>query len=176
MSLRIQHNRERKSVKAKGLFLPMQKERHDPAKSLLEKPGARQLQPDPIDAVLARLGVYSWLGIVLVAIWFVGTRPFCRHLFVTLCAMAFATLMLPTEMMFFVRHPVLALAVPLAAGFVAANLGRGAIRTIAAGTVLAVLAVAVYRIAVADPATGPWLRSHVDVAVPTPRVSKLERS
>jgi hypothetical protein len=112
----------------------------------------------------------------LVAIWFVGNRPFWRHLFVALCAMAFATLMLPAEMMFFVRHPVLAFAVPVAAGFVAANLGRSAIGTVVAWTVLALLAVAAYRSADADPVTGPWLRSHAGVTVPTAKVSKLENS
>jgi hypothetical protein len=56
-----------------------------------------------------------------------------------------------TEMMFFVRHPALAVAIPLAAGFVAANLGKSGIRTAAAWTVLVVLAVAAYRSADADP-------------------------
>ena len=88
--------------------------------------------------------------------------------------MAFAALMLPTEMLFFVRHPVLAFAVPLAAGFVAANLGRSAIRSVAAWAVIAVLAVAAYRSADTDPVTGPWLRLHID-AVPAARVSRLER-
>jgi hypothetical protein len=147
-----------------------------PQNRFCEKPAARQLRPDPIDAVLTRLGVYSGLGIVLVAIWFVGARPFWRHLFVALSAMAFATLMLPAEMMFFVRHPVLAFAVPFAAGFVAANLGRSIVGTVAACAVLTVLAVAAYRSADADPVTGPWLRSHAEVAVPTARVSKLESS
>jgi hypothetical protein len=140
-------------------------------KSLLERPVPRQLQPDLIDVILARLGVYSRLGVVLVAIWFVVNRPFWRHLFVALCAMAFATLTLPAEMMFFVRHPALAFAVPLAAGFVAANLGKSQVGTVAAWAVLAVLAVAAYRSADADPVTGPWLRSP---AVLTAKVSKLE--
>jgi len=134
-----------------------------PLKSLLEKPLPRQ--PDPIEVILTRLGRYSRLGIVLVAIWFVGNRPFWRHLLVALGAMAFATLMMPAEMTFFVRHPVLAFAVPLAAGFVAANLGSSAIGTVAAWAVLAVLAVAAYRSADADPVIGPWLRSHVEVAI-----------
>jgi len=97
-------------------------------KSLLKKPAARQLQPDPTDVNLARLRVYSRLGIVFAVIWFLVNRPFWRHLFVALWAMAFVTLVLPAEMMFFVRHPVLASAVPLAAGFVAANVGRSPIR------------------------------------------------
>lgn len=140
-------------------------------KSLLEPSVPRQ---DPIDVVLTRLGVYSRLGIVLAVIWFVANRPFWRHLFVALCAMAFATLMLPADMMFFVRHPVLAFAIPVAAGYVAANLGRSGIGTVAACTVLAVLAIAAYRSADMDPVTGPWLRSHVELAVPTAKVSKLE--
>jgi hypothetical protein len=141
-------------------------------KSLLEKPAPRQLQPDPIDVILAQLGVYSRLGIVLAAFWFVASRPFWRHLFVALCAMAFATLMLPAEMMFFARHPILAFAVPLAAGFVAANLGRSGIGTVAAWTVLVVLAVAAYRSADADPVTGPWLRSRVEVPAPRSQSAK----
>jgi hypothetical protein len=143
-------------------------------KLLLEKPAPRQLQPDPIDVILARLGVYSQLGIGFAVIWFLVKRPFWRHLFVALCAMAFATLMLPAEMMFFVRHPVLAFAVPLAAGFVAANLGGSGVGTVAAWAVLVVLAVAAYRSVDADPVTGPWMRSRVEVAVPTAKVSKLE--
>ena len=113
-------------------------------KSLLKKPAARQLQPDPTDVNLARLRVYSRLGIVFAVIWFLVNRPFWRHLFVALWAMAFVTLVLPAEMMFFVRHPVLAFAVPLAAGFVAANLGRSGIGTVAAWAVLVVLAIAAY--------------------------------
>jgi hypothetical protein len=152
----------------------MQKERHDPAKSFVEKPIQRQLPPDPMDVLIARLGVYSRLGITFLVIWLVGNRPFCRHLFIALCAMAFATLMLPTEMMFFVRHPVLAFALPFATGFVAANLGRSLVGTIAAYAVLAILAVAAYRCVDADPETGPWLRSNIQVAVPTSRKT-LER-
>jgi hypothetical protein len=142
-------------------------------KSLLAKPVPNQLQPDPIDAILIRLRVCSQLGIILAVIWYVVNRPFWRHLLVALWAMAFATLMLPAEMMFFVRHPALALAIPFAAGFVAANLGRSGIRSVAAWAVLVVLAVAGYRSADADSVTGPWLRSRIEVAVPVPaRVSK----
>jgi hypothetical protein len=133
-----------------------------------------QLEPVSIDVILARLGVYSRPAIVLAAIWFVVNGTFWRHLFVALCVMAFATLMLPVEMMFFVRHPVLAFAVPLAAGFVAANLGKNVIRTVAAWAVLIVLAVAAYQSAAADPVTGPWLGSRVEVAVPAAKVSKSE--
>jgi hypothetical protein len=136
---------------------------------LLEKPVTRRLQPDPIDVVLARLAVYSRIGIVLAVIWFVANRPFWRHLFVALCAMAFATLMLPSEMMFFVRNPILAFAVPLASGFVGANLGRSTVGTVAAWSVLLVLAIGVYRSVDADPVMGPWLQSRVEVAVPTSR-------
>jgi hypothetical protein len=134
-------------------------------KSLLQIPVPRQLQPDSIDLILTRLGVYSRLGIILAIIWFVVNRRFWRHLFVALCVMAFATLMLPAEMMFFVRHPVLAFAIPLVVGFVATNLGRSGIGTVAAWAVLAILAIAAYRCAGTDPVTGPWLRSHVELAV-----------
>ena len=68
----------------------------------------------------------------------------------------------------------IAFAVPLAAGFVAANLGRSAIGSVAAWAVIAVPTVADYRRADADPVTGPWLRLHID-AVPATRVSTLER-
>jgi hypothetical protein len=142
-------------------------------KSLVEKPVPRQLKPDPIDTILTQLGSYARVAIILTVIWFVLNRPFWWHLFIALCAMAFATLMLPAEMMFFVRHPVLAFAVPFAAGFVAANLGRSGIGTVAASAVLVVLAVAAYRSADADPVTGPWLRSRAEVTVPA-KVSKLE--
>jgi hypothetical protein len=84
-------------------------------------------------------------GITIALIWLVGNQPFWRHVFVALSAMLFATLLLPTEMMFFVHHPVLTFAVPFAAGFVGAHLGQSAIRTLAAGAVVAVLAVAIYR-------------------------------
>jgi hypothetical protein len=93
-------------------------------KSLPERHVPRQLQPDSIDVILTRVGVYSRVSIVLTVIWFVANRPFWRHLFVALWAMAFETMMLPAEMMFFVRHPVLALAVLSAASFLATNLGR----------------------------------------------------
>jgi hypothetical protein len=106
--------------------------------SLLEKPLARLLQSPPIEAVLTRLGLYSRLGVVLAVIWFVVNRPFSRHWLVPLCAMAFAALMLPAEMMFFLRHPLLAFAVPFAAGFVAANFGTSGIGTVAASVVVAV--------------------------------------
>jgi len=138
-------------------------------KSPLEKP--RALQPPAIDAVLARLGLYSRFGVVLAVILFVMNRPFCRHWFVALSAMAFAALMLPIEMMFFVRHPLLLFAIPFAAGFVASNLGTSRIGTVAACAVLVALAVAGYRTLEVDPGTGPWLRSQV--AVPAARVPRL---
>jgi hypothetical protein len=75
-------------------------------KSLLEKLVPYQLQPDPTDAILTRLGICSQLGIILLVTWFLVNRPFWQHLFVALWAMAFATLMLPAEMMVFVRHPI----------------------------------------------------------------------
>jgi hypothetical protein len=131
----------------------------------------RKSPPNPIDAILARLMFYSRFGIMLAVVWFFVNRPFGRHVFAALCAMGFATLMLPTEMMFFLRHPILAFGVPFAAGFAAANLGRSRIGTISAWVVLVVLAVAAYRSADADPVTGPWLRSHVEVT----RAAKLSR-
>jgi hypothetical protein len=47
---------------------------------------------------------------------------------------------------------------------------------VAACAVLAVLAVAFCQSADADPETGPRLPSHIEVVVPTARVSKLESS
>jgi len=130
-------------------------------KSLLDKPIPRQLQADPIDAIFRRLGTYSRFGIILAVLWFVVNRPFWRHLFVALCAMAFATLMLPAKMMFFVRHAVLAFAVPFAAGLVAANLSRSGIGTVAARPVLIALAVGAYRTAADDPVTGEGRKNPV---------------
>jgi hypothetical protein len=75
-----------------------------------------------------------------------------------LSAMGFATLLLPDEMMFFARHPALAFAVPFTAGFVGANMGRSGIGSASAWAVLAVLAVAAYRVVATDPGIGPWLR------------------
>jgi hypothetical protein len=63
---------------------------------------------------------------------------------VALCTMAFATILLPNEMMF-AHHPTLAFAVPFAAAFVGVYLLRSGIETVAACAMLAVLAVAVYR-------------------------------
>jgi pyridoxine 5'-phosphate synthase PdxJ len=51
-------------------------------------------------------------------------KPRGRHHPTALSAMAFATLMLPNDMMFFARHPVLALGVPFTAGFAGAHMGR----------------------------------------------------
>jgi hypothetical protein len=131
-------------------------------RSLVERPIARPLRSPPIEVVLTRLFLYSRLGIALAVIWLVVTRPFSRYWLVALCAMAFAAVMLPAEMMFFLRHPLLAFAVPFAAGFVAANFGTSGMGTIAAGAVLVALAVGGYRSLDADPVTGPWLRSRVE--------------
>jgi hypothetical protein len=60
-------------------------------------------------------------------------------------AMTFATLLLPEEMMFFTRHPVLAFGVLFTAGFAGAHLGRTIIGTLATWIVLGVLAVAICR-------------------------------
>jgi hypothetical protein len=70
--------------------------------------------------LLEYLGQYSRLGIFFALIWLLMNRPFGRHVFIALSAMAFATLMLPNEMMFFARHPLLAFAVPFTAGFAGA--------------------------------------------------------
>jgi hypothetical protein len=98
--------------------------------------------PVPLLQYLER---YSRLGITLAVIWLVLTRPFWRHVCVALSAMAFAVLLLPAEMMFFARHPLLAFAVPFTAGFVGVHLGRNRIGTLAAWAVLGILAVATYR-------------------------------
>jgi hypothetical protein len=127
-------------------------------KSLFEKRIPQQLPPESIDSISTQLGIYSRLGIVLAIIWFVLNRPFWRHAFVALCAMTFGTLMLPTTMLFFVRHPDLTFAIPFAAGFTGANLGRSGVRTVAAWSVLVVLAVVIYQSAAADSVIGPWLR------------------
>lgn len=124
-----------------------------------KRPGA------PDNNASARLKAYSRLGIALAVVWFVANRPFCRHLLMTLWALVFATLLLPKEMMFFVRHPVLLFALPFAAGFVAANLGKSSIATAAAGVVLVVLAIAIYRIVDADPLTSAWLWPRIEASV-----------
>jgi len=88
---------------------------------------------------------YSRLGIFFALIWLTMNRPFGRHVFIALSAMAFATLMLPHEMMFFARHPLLAFAVPFATGFAGAHLGRSTVGTLATWVVFGVLGVAIYR-------------------------------
>ena len=99
----------------------------------------------PLSWLLEYLKQYSRLGIFLALIWLIMNRPFGRHVFIGLSAMAFATLMLPNEMMFFAHHPLLAFAVPFATGFAGAHLGRSTVGTLATWIVLGVLAVAVYR-------------------------------
>jgi hypothetical protein len=98
----------------------------------------------------------------LAVVWLVVNRPFWRHVFMTLSAMLFAAVLLPKEMLFFVRHPLLLFALPFAAGFVATNLRRSSIGTVAACVVLAVLALAIYRSLAADPATSAWLWPAID--------------
>jgi hypothetical protein len=91
-------------------------------------------------------GRVSGLSIaIVVMMWLFVRRPFWRYTSIALCTMAFATLLLPDEMMFFARHPTLTFAVPFAAGFVGVYLLRSGIETVAACAMLAVLAVAVYR-------------------------------
>ena len=116
-----------------------------------------QRQPSVPDDVHARLRTYSLIGLALAAVWLVVNRPFCRHVFMALSAMLFATILLPREMTFFVRHPVLLFALPFTAGFVAANLGKSSIGTVFACVVLAVLGVAIYRSIDADPVASTWL-------------------
>ena len=99
----------------------------------------------PFTWLLQCLRQYSRLGILFALIWLIMNRPFGRHVFIALSAMAFATLMLPNEMMFFARHPLLAFAVPFATGFAGAHLGRSTVGTLATWVVLGVLAVAIYR-------------------------------
>jgi hypothetical protein len=99
----------------------------------------------PLARLLKYLRQYSCLGIFFALIWLIMNRPFGRHVFIALSAMAFATLMLPNEMMFFARHPVFAFGVPFTAGFAGAHMGRSVIGTVATWIVLGVLAVAIYR-------------------------------
>lgn len=87
----------------------------------------------------------SRLSIAIAVMWLFMRRPFWRYTLVALCTMAFATLLLPDEMMFFAHHPSLGFAIPFAAGFVGVYWWRSGIETVAACAVLAVLAVAVYR-------------------------------
>jgi hypothetical protein len=114
-------------------------------------------RPSLPDNLHARLRTYSRLGLALAVAWLLANRPFWRHVFMALSAMLFAAILLPKEMLFFVRHPLLLFALPFAAGFVAANLGRSSIGTVVACVVLAVLAVAIYRSLEADPVTSTWL-------------------
>ena len=114
-------------------------------------------QPSVPDDIQARLKTYSLLGLAFAVIWLVVNRPFWRGVFMAVSAMLFATVLLPKEMMFFVRHPVLVFALPFATGFVAANLGKSSIGTVVACIVLAVLAVAIYRSLDADPVANTWL-------------------
>jgi hypothetical protein len=121
-------------------------------------------RPSVPNHVHARLRAYSRLGFALAVVWLVANRPFWRHVFMTLSAMVFAAVLLPKEMLFFVRHPLLLFALPFAAGFVAANLRRSSIGTVAACVVLAVLVVAIYRSLEADPVASAWLWPAIDAS------------
>ena len=91
------------------------------------------------------LNKVSRLCIAIAVTFMLMRRPFWRYTLVALCTMAFATILLPNEMMFFARHPALGFAIPLASGFVGVYLWRSGIETVAACDVLAALAIAVYR-------------------------------
>jgi len=114
-------------------------------------------QPSVPDDVRARLRTYSLLGLAFAVVWLVVNRPFWRGVFMAVSAMLFAAILLPQEMTFFVRHPVLLFALPFANGFVAAHLGKSSIGTVVTGIVLAVLAVAIYRSLDDDPVANTWL-------------------
>jgi hypothetical protein len=121
-------------------------------------------QPRVPDDVHTRLRTYSLLGLAFAVVWLVVNRPFWRGFFMAVSAMVFAAVLLPKEMMFFVRHPELAVALPFASGFVAANLGKSSVGTVMACIVLAVLAVAIYRSLDADPVANSWLRPIVEAS------------
>ena len=121
-------------------------------------------QPSVPDDIQARLKTYSLLGLAFAVVWLVVNRPFWRGVFMAVSAILFATVLLPKEMMFFVRHPVLVFALPFATGFVAANLGKSSIGTVVACIVLAVLAVAIYRSLDADPVANTWLWPTVEAS------------
>jgi hypothetical protein len=123
-----------------------------------------QRPPSVPDDLHTRLRAYSRLGLALAVVWLVVNRPFWRHVFMALSAILFATVLLPKEMLFFVRHPLLLFALPFAAGFVAANLGRSSIGTVMACVVLAVLAVAIYRSLEVDPVASGWLWPTIDAS------------
>jgi hypothetical protein len=125
---------------------------------LLHRTVSHQWRSDHFGARPEKLGRYARLGIAFVVIWLVVNRPFWRYLILALSAMMFATMVLPVEMMFFVRHPALVFAILFTAGFVGANLGRSGIGSLLAWIVIAVLAVAIYRTVDADPATSSWLQ------------------
>jgi len=118
-----------------------------------------QLRSGVLGVNSTRPALCSRVGVVIVVIWLVMTRPFLQHIFVALSAMTFATFLFPNEMMFVARHPSLVLAVPFAAGFVGTNLGRSPIRTAAAWIVLGLLAVAICKSVYADAAANLWLQS-----------------
>jgi hypothetical protein len=125
----------------------------------------RSQGPDPINVIPPNLGFYSRLAIAFAVIWIVVNRPFGRHVCVAISVMVFATALLPDQMIFFARHPALAFSVLFTAGFVGANMGRSAIRTLASWTTLAVLAVAIFRAIAADSANDAWFRTQVEVPV-----------
>jgi hypothetical protein len=126
----------------------------------------------PFTWLLEYLRQYSRLGIFLALIWLIMNRPFGRHVFITLSAMALATLMLPNEMMFFARHPELALGVPFTAGFAGAHMGRSIIGTVATWIVLGVLAVAIYRASAGSLVTANLTNLAVGTQESQPRIER----
>jgi hypothetical protein len=99
----------------------------------------------PFAWLLPYLREYSRLGVLFALIWLVLSRPFWRNVFTALSAMTFAALLLPNEMIFFVRHPELAFGVPFTAGFAGAHLGKSIVGTLATWLVFGVLVVALSR-------------------------------
>jgi hypothetical protein len=120
----------------------------------------QQWRSGGMDDIPARLKSYSGFGIIAAGLWAASKTEFWRSVFIVVWALIFATLMLPEEMGFFARHPSLVLALPAAAGFVAANYHRSGIGALSSIVVVAVLALAIYRFMDEDRITGPWLRAH----------------
>lgn len=122
----------------------------------------QQWRAGATDVIPARLRAYSGVGIVVGALWMAAKTPFWRHAFIVVSVMIFASMMVPNEMQFFVRHPSMILAVPFASGFVAANYRRSGVGALASCAVVAITILATYRVVEGDPFTGPWLHFWID--------------